>query len=179
MRQQEVSRSPPLLSSNPTNQPGRALCKRHNRKRKRAVDFQHQRRRLLARNSDFDCNALRHVCDMHMLDVLEELDESLLSIDDFAAAWAAHERQAARLALAVARLEVSREYAADGAVTIAAWLRSHCRMADRDAANLVARGRFLRDHQLVADAAVTSRLSAGQVQALRSNVTSSIDAVFE
>ncbi len=116
---------------------------------------------------------------MHMDGGLEEFDGSLLSIDDFAAAWAAHESQAARLALAVARFEVSHEYAADGAVTIAAWLRSHCRMADRDATNLVARGRFLRDHQLVADAAVTSRLSAGQVQALRSNVTSSIEAVFE
>jgi hypothetical protein len=98
---------------------------------------------------------------MHMERGADQLDESPLSIDDFAAAWAAHERQAARLALAVARFDSTYEYALDGAVTIAAWLRQHCRMSDRDASALVARGRFLRNHECVADAAVGGRLSAG------------------
>jgi hypothetical protein len=83
------------------------------------------------------------------------------------------------LALAVARFDAGREYAADGSVTMAAWLRQHCRMSDRDAAALVARGRFLGDHDAVAEAATTSTLSAGQVQALRSNVTRPVGAVFD
>ncbi len=116
---------------------------------------------------------------MYMRSTVDELDESELSIDEFVAVWAAHERQAARLALAVGRFDQSHEYAADGAVTIAAWLRHRCRMSDRDATALVARGRFLHDYQPVAEAALDSRLSAGQVQALRSNVTRTVESVFD
>ena len=64
-------------------------------------------------------------------------------------------------------------------VTIAAWLRHRCRMSDRDATALVARGRFLHVYQPVAEAALDSRLSAGQVQALRSNVTRPVESVFD
>jgi hypothetical protein len=109
----------------------------------------------------------------------DEQDESELSIDDFVVAWAAHERASARLALAVGRFDQSYKYAADGAVTIAAWLRHRCRMSDRDAAALVARGRFLRDHQPVAEAALDWRLSAGHVQALSTNITHSVKSVFD
>jgi hypothetical protein len=120
--------------------------------------------------------------DMHMdpIDegVADKFVDDLVSLDDLAGLWAAHERVAARLALAVARFDVTREYAADGSVTMAAWLRHHCRMSDRDAAGLVARGRFLRDHDVVASAAVSSTLSAGQVQAVRSNVTRAVEVVF-
>jgi hypothetical protein len=116
---------------------------------------------------------------MYMCSIDDEQDESDLSIDDFVAVWAAHERASARLALIVGRFDQSHEYAADGAVTIAAWLRHRCRMSDRDAAALVARGRFLRDHQPVAEAALSSRLSSGQVQALQTNITRSVASVFD
>ena len=114
-----------------------------------------------------------------MCSIADEMEESKLSIDDFVAVWAAHERTSARLALAVGRFDASYEFAADGAVTMAAWLRHRCRMSDRDATALVARGRFLRDHQAVAEAALDSRLSAGQIQALRTNVTRSVASVFD
>ena len=116
---------------------------------------------------------------MTIADQRAELDAHGVTIDDFAAIWAAHERVSARLALAVAEFDGNNEYATNGAVTMAAWLRQHCRMSDRDATALVARGRFLGDYQPVADAALTSRLSAGQVQALRSNVTRSVESVFD
>ena len=70
-------------------------------------------------------------------------DDVVLSADEFVAAWAAHERQAACLALAARRLELTGEWAADGSVSMAAWLRHRCRMSNRDAAALVHRGRFL------------------------------------
>ncbi len=116
---------------------------------------------------------------MYMCPIVDETNESELSIDDFVAVWAAHERASARLALAVGRFDQNHEYAADGSVTIAAWLRHRCRMSDRDAAALVARGRFLRDHQPVTDAAVSSRLSAGQVHALQTNITRTVASVFD
>ena len=108
----------------------------------------------------------------------DTFDENQLSIDDFSEAWAAHERLSARLALAVGRFDTTHEYAADGAVTMAAWHRHHCRMSDRDATALVGRGRFLRDHQPVAEAALTSKLSAAQVHSLRTNVSRPVEAVF-
>ena len=121
---------------------------------------------------------IEHMYAIHMGWNADQLDERAISIDDFAAAWAAHERQAARLALAVGRFDSTHEFAVDGAVTIAAWLRQHCRMSDRDATALVSRGRFLRNHECVAEAAVGGRLSAGQLHALRSNVTHIVEPVF-
>ncbi len=59
-----------------------------------------------------------------------DCDESLLSIDGFAAAWAAYEQLGARLARAVGWLDAADEYRFDGSVTMTAWLRHHCRMAD-------------------------------------------------
>ncbi len=107
-----------------------------------------------------------------------ELDESHLALDEFAAAWAAHERSAARLALAVARFDARNDYRHDGSVTMTAWLRHHCRMSDRDAGTLVRRGRFLHRHDRVACAAVTSALSAGQIGAIQAAVTAVTEPVF-
>jgi hypothetical protein len=94
-------------------------------------------------------------------------DERTLSTVDFVAAWAEHERQGARLALAARGLEQSGEWATDGSVSMAAWLRQHCRMSNRDATALVHRGRFLDTFDDIARAAVDGVLSAGQIQALR------------
>ena len=105
-------------------------------------------------------------------------DESTLVLDEFAAAWAEHERASARLALAVARFDNARDYAFDGSASMAAWLRHHCRMSDTDATLLVRRARFLDQHKVVAEAAVTSRLSAGQVRALQLNVDSVTESIF-
>lgn len=52
-------------------------------------------------------------------------------------------------------------------------------MSDVDATALVARGRFLRDHDIVTEAATTSTLAAAQINALRSNVTRAVEAVFD
>ena len=82
------------------------------------------------------------------------LDEIVLSTAEFIDAWAAHERESARLALAARRLEVCGEWAADGSVSMAAWLRQHCRMSNRDANALVHRGRFLDKFPAVAAAGV-------------------------
>ena len=46
------------------------------------------------------------------------IDESVLNGAEFVEAWAAHERDAAHLALAARRLEVSGEWAYDGSVSM-------------------------------------------------------------
>ena len=90
------------------------------------------------------------------------LDEIILSPAEFIDAWAAHERESARLALAARRLEACGDWAADGSVSMASWLRHHCRMSNRDANALVHRGRFLDKFPAVAAAGCEGVLSAGQ-----------------
>ena len=68
------------------------------------------------------------------------LDDIVLSADEFVEQWAAHERNGARLALAARRLEVVGDWAHDGSVSMAAWLRNHCRMSNADANALLHRG---------------------------------------
>ena len=110
--------------------------------------------------------------------VVDELDEGAVSLEEFPALWAAQERTHARLALAAARFEASGEYGIDGAVTQAAWLRNRCRMSDTDASALLRLGRFLRNHEPVAEAAVESKLSAGQMRAMQINVGRTTEDVF-
>src|SRR3954470_17634440 len=105
-------------------------------------------------------------------------DDTIVSADEFVAAWAEHERQGARLALAARRLEQSGECATDGSVSMAAWLRQHCRMSNREATALVHRGRFLDTFDDIGTAAVDGVLSAGQVQALRNATTPAVAPVM-
>jgi hypothetical protein len=105
-------------------------------------------------------------------------DDIVLSAAEFVDAWAAHERNAARLALAARRLEVCGEWAQDGSVSMAAWLRQQCRMSDRDATTLVHRGRFLDKFTAIADAARDGVLSAGQVTALKQSCPPPVEAVM-
>jgi hypothetical protein len=97
------------------------------------------------------------------------LDDIVLSTTEFVDAWAAHEREAARLALATRRLEVGGDWALDGSVSMSAWLRQRCRMSNRDATALVHRGRFLDMFNSIAEAACDGVLSAGQVAALKAS----------
>ncbi|HEX2785480.1 MAG TPA: HNH endonuclease signature motif containing protein, partial [Ilumatobacteraceae bacterium] len=108
----------------------------------------------------------------------EPFDDIVLSADEFVEAWAAHERNAARLALAARRLEVCGDWAGDGSVSMAAWLRHRCRMSNRDAAALVHRGRFLDKFTDIAEAACTGVLSAGQVTALKASCPPPVEPVM-
>lgn len=114
----------------------------------------------------------------NMNSVDEALEQMPLTGAELLAALAEHERWAAVLALAVRRVETGGEWTADGSVSIAAWLRQHGRMSNRDAHRWVARGRFLDQYGAVADAAVSRTLSAGQVQALQSVVTRKVAPVL-
>jgi hypothetical protein len=106
------------------------------------------------------------------------LDEIVLSPVEFIDVWAAHERESARLALAVRRLEACGDWAVDGSVSMAAWLRQHCRMSNRDANALVHRGRFLDKFPALADAACEGVLSAGQVAALKASCPTAVEPVM-
>jgi hypothetical protein len=109
---------------------------------------------------------------------MEVLDDIVLSPADFVDAWAVHERNAAHLALAAHRLDASGEWALDGSVSITAWLRSHCRMSNRDAHALVHRGRFLATFTAIADAACDGVLSAGHVAALKAACPTAVQSVM-
>ena len=105
-------------------------------------------------------------------------DEIVLSPAEFVDAWAVHERDSARLALAASRLDSRGEWAADGSVSMAAWLRHHCRMSNREANALVHRGRFLDKFPAVAEAACAGVLSAGQVTALKSSCPAPVGPIM-
>ena len=90
----------------------------------------------------------------------------LPDLPGFVAAVAEHERQAAMLALQLHTIERSGMWGLDGSVTIAAWLRDHCRMSRRDANAWVRRARVLGEYDSFAFAAVTGALSASQIEAL-------------
>jgi hypothetical protein len=117
-----------------------------------------------------------------MIDVSDDAPvdvvDCVLTASELLAALAAHEREAARLALAIRRLELSGDWGYDGSVSIAAWLRTHGRLADSDSWKWVHRGRFLDRFPAVADAAVTRTLSAGQVTALQHACPAKLAAVL-
>ena len=106
------------------------------------------------------------------------LDEIVLTAAEFIDAWSAHERDAARLALAARRLEACGDWAHDGSVSMTAWLRHHCRMSNRDAAALVHSGRFLDKFPAIAEAACDRVLSAGQINALRTATKPTVESVM-
>ncbi len=109
----------------------------------------------------------------------DSADGDLLSEADFVEAWAAHERNAARLAVGARRLELSGLWANDGSVSVTSWLRHHCRMSNRDAGALVHRGRFLDKFPAIGQAACVGTLSAGQVAALQASCPASVEPVMQ
>src|SRR5688572_12590691 len=98
------------------------------------------------------------------------LDE-IISLDDLVSALGHLEQFSAFVALSAARLNVSGVWAADGALTMNAWLRHHARLSGRDAGRLLRAGRFLDTYRDVAEAALSGQLSASQVTAMRAVVT--------
>ena len=117
--------------------------------------------------------------DLVMETAASATDESVLSAADFVEAWAAHERDGAHLALAARRLELTGEWAHDGSVSMASWLRHHCRMSNRDANALIHRGRFLERFEAIGDAAAAGVLSAGQVGALQNSCRGPVEPVMD
>jgi len=105
-------------------------------------------------------------------------EPEVLSAADFVDEWAAHERNAARLAMAARRSEVSGQWALDGSISMASWLRHHCRMSNRDANAVVHRGRFLDKFTEIGDAARAGVLSAGQISALQVSCPGPVEAVM-
>jgi len=101
-----------------------------------------------------------------MSNVFELAEQIVLTPAELLAALAEHEQKAAVLALATRRLEASGEWALDGSVSMAAWLRHHARKSHRAAHRLIHRGRFLDRFTAIADAAVDHTLSTGQIDAL-------------
>jgi len=97
---------------------------------------------------------------------LEEA-EIMLSAHEFVAQMVAHERNAARLALALRRLENSGELGLDHALTTRSWLRDRCRMTDSLAGRWVGQSRFLDRFDSLAEAALSGAVSAGQVETVR------------
>src|SRR4051794_13223054 len=61
-------------------------------------------------------------------------------------------------------LDASKDYELDGASTLNAWLRTQLRLGTRQASILVKNAAALRDLPLMAEAAMTGRISAGHVQ---------------
>ena len=108
----------------------------------------------------------------------DDLDDTVVSLDDFVGLIAADERHHAMVAIAAARLAERGEWARDGHVSMGTWLRDQCRMSRRDANRLLREGRFLATNDLIGEAAVTGLLSAGQVTAIRTMVSAPIAALF-
>ncbi|HRB04962.1 MAG TPA: DUF222 domain-containing protein [Ilumatobacteraceae bacterium] len=88
---------------------------------------------------------------------------TLLSIDDFGCAVTEWERQGAALALHARQLELTGAFGADGTVSMKSWMRTHLRMTNQRAGELLATGRFLDEHTHFARAALSGSLSASQV----------------
>lgn len=100
-------------------------------------------------------------CALYNMTFLDEPIAGLLpDLPGFVAAVAEDERQAAMLVLQLHAIEQSAVWGADGAVTVAAWLREQCRMSNTEAHRLVRRGRFLSAYDSFADAALFGVLSA-------------------
>ncbi len=94
-------------------------------------------------------------------------------------ALAAHEVERARLALVIRGLERDCSWAFDGSVSLAAWLRDHARMSNRDANRWIREGRFLSSFQTIADAALSHSLSVGQVTAIQQVCTTRLEPVLD
>ncbi|MEI7548230.1 MAG: DUF222 domain-containing protein, partial [Actinomycetota bacterium] len=114
-----------------------------------------------------------------MSSLTDSAEQILLTPTQFVAAVREHERQAALLALALRRLETSGEYAADGAVSLGAWLRDQCRMTNRQTAAWIAHGRFLDRYSAVAEAEASGVLSHGQVDVMRRRCPSKLRQILD
>ena len=95
------------------------------------------------------------------------IDPAAVTLDDLPMLIALHERQGAAIALAVARLDSEGQWAADGTLSMTAWLRERCRLSTTAARGLVRDGQFLRRFPVIAEAALDGRLPESHLVALR------------
>src|SRR6266851_2262133 len=102
----------------------------------------------------------------HLVSAIEALPADATN-DEVAAAFAAYDRFTAWLSAVVGQVDP----AADGAVTLAQWLRVHARRSHRDAAALVKRAGRVVGCPAVDAAWRDGRLATAQVDAVVANVT--------
>lgn len=117
----------------------------------------------------------------HMFDQIEPrpaggAEEAGTSLLD---ALACFDRDRAAIARRLGAFEQSGLWAADGMLTLTAWLQHHARMSHRDALAWVRDGRFLHRYGSVADAAEAGTLSASQVAAMRAVVSKPTADLFD
>ncbi|TPW15767.1 MAG: hypothetical protein FD127_596 [Acidimicrobiaceae bacterium] len=103
----------------------------------------------------------------------------IVSVDDLIDAVALIDRLRAAVAMAAARLAEAGSWAADGHVSMISWLQHRCRMSHADAARLLHDGRFLERYEAVGAAAVSGRVSASHVGAMRNAVTTPTANLFD
>jgi hypothetical protein len=101
-----------------------------------------------------------------------------LSPQELLAALADHEREAARLALAVRWVELQGEWANDGSTSFAAWLRTNARMSAGEAFSWIKAGRFLDRFPRIAEGVLVRRLSFSQMQVMRERCPESLMGVM-
>lgn len=106
-------------------------------------------------------------------------DPATVTLDEFPRLLALHERASAALALAAARLEAEGEWAADGTLSMTAWLRERCRMSTTSARALLREGQFLRRFDLIADSALDGTLPASHLAALRLAACRATEPILE
>lgn len=101
------------------------------------------------------------------------IDELEIGVDEreLAAAATLRDRLDAKLALAVADFDEAELWDLDGSTSMAAWLRIHTGMTQREGMRLSYTARRLRGCPLTAHAWVEGELSGGQVAAIVANVT--------
>jgi Domain of unknown function (DUF222) len=92
---------------------------------------------------------------------------------------ATYERLGAQVALKIAAVEATGEWAADGAVSFSAWLRHHGRLSHAGAREWQRHGRFLRRFPALEAAARDSRLSATQIRFIRNACRPQLEAILE
>ena len=106
-------------------------------------------------------------------------DPLTVTLAEFPQLMALHERASAALALAAARLEAEGEWAADGTLSMTAWLRERCRMSTPSARALLRNGQFLRRFPLIADAVLDGTLPEAHLVMLRLAACRSTEPILE
>lgn len=113
------------------------------------------------------------------METVVEVDPDAVTLDDLPHLIATHERLGAAIATAISRLDHDGTWANDGSLTMAAWLRHHCRLSARDARRWQRAGRLLSRYPAIRAAALDHRLSGGQLDAIRGVATEAVAAILD
>ena len=118
---------------------------------------------------------IRGMSDERVTGCLEEIS----TMSDLVAAVGHHERFGAQIAVAVAALNDAGAWADGQSLSMGGWLRTNTKLASREITALARTGKFLLRHDHVAEAALSGRLSAAQVAALRATPSRLTSHLFE